>query len=69
VTVDRTTVHEVGPNEDLWRHRKRVVAATRAYPAIDELAARAVAWLDGLTPDDVRRLADLHSSKFDWPST
>jgi transposase len=60
---------ELNPCEDLWRHLKRTVAANRVYPTVDELAARAVAWLDGLTGEDVRRLAGLHSSKFDWLTT
>jgi transposase len=60
---------ELNPCEDLWRHLKRVVAANRAYPSIDELATRAVAWLDALAPDDIRRLAGLTSSKFDWLAT
>jgi hypothetical protein len=62
-------VHEVGPDEDLWRHLKRVVAANRVYPTVDELAARALPWLDRLPGADVRRLAGLLSGKFDWLST
>ena len=57
---------ELNPCEDLWRHLKNVVAANRVYPTIDDLAARAVAWLDALVPDDVLRLAGLRSSKFSW---
>lgn len=57
---------ELNPCEDLWRHLKAIVAANRAYPAVDTLAERATVWLDTLPPDDVRRLAGLHSSKFDW---
>lgn len=60
---------ELNPCEDLWRQLKRIVAANRAYPSVDDLAARAAAWLAGLTPDDVRRFAGLASSKFDWLPT
>jgi transposase len=60
---------ELNPCEDVWRRLKAVVAANRAYPSVDELAARAVAWLDGLSAADVLRLAGLRSSKFDWLPT
>jgi transposase len=60
---------ELNPCEDLWRHLKRLIAANRVYPTVDELAERAVAWLTGLTPEDTRRLAGLRSSKFSWLST
>ena len=60
---------ELNPCEDLWRHLKAVVAANRAYDSVDELAARAAAWLDHLAPDDVRRYAGLTTSKFDWLPT
>ena len=60
---------ELNPCEDVWRRLKAVVAANRAYPSVDELAARATAWLDGLSPPDVLRYAGLHSSKFDWLPT
>jgi transposase len=60
---------ELNPCEDLWRHLKNEVAANRVYPTIDDLAARATAWLDGLAPADVLRLAGLRSLKFDWLST
>jgi transposase len=60
---------ELNPCEDLWRHLKGPVAANRVYPTIDELAGRATAWLDSLSPDDVRRLTGLHSSKYDWLTT
>jgi hypothetical protein len=48
---------------------KGVVAANRADADVDELAARAVAWLDQQSPADLLRLAGLQSSKFDWLST
>jgi transposase len=60
---------ELNPCEDLWRQLKAVVAANRVYPSVDELAARAAAWLDGLAPADRRRLAGLRSSKFHWLPT
>jgi transposase len=60
---------ELNPCEDLWRRLKAVVAANRAYPSVDELAARATTWLGDLTPTDVLRLAGLRSSKFDWLTT
>src|SRR5258708_16752105 len=41
---------ELMPCEDLWRLTKRVVAANRAYAAVQEQAERAVAWLTALTP-------------------
>ena len=60
---------ELTPCEDLWRRLKAVVAANRAYPSVDELATRTTAWLDGLTPAEVRRYAGLDSSKFNWLPT
>lgn len=60
---------ELNPCEDLWRHLKAQVAANRVYPSIEELAQRALAWLEQLTPTDVRRLTGLSSSKFDWLPT
>ena len=60
---------ELNPCEDLWRHLKAAVAANRAYPSVDEPAARAVAWLDALSPADALRLAALSSSKCDWLPT
>ena len=60
---------ELMPCEDVWREMKRVVAANRAYADVDELAARAVAWLDDHSPTDLLRIAGLQSSKFDWLPT
>lgn len=60
---------ELNPCEDLWRHLKATVAANRAYPTVDDLAARADAWLADLSTDDVLRLTGLRSSKFDWLPT
>jgi transposase InsO family protein len=60
---------ERNPCEDLWRHLKATVAANRAYPAVDALAARASAWLDDLEPGQILRLAGLQARKFDWLPT
>jgi transposase len=61
---------ELNPLEDLWRSLKAVVAANRAYDdSVEELAERAVDYLDGLTEDDVLRLSGLLSSKFNWLPT
>jgi transposase len=60
---------ELNPLEDLWRSLKAVVAANRVDESVDELAERAVEYLDGLTEDDVLRLLGLLSSKFDWLPT
>jgi hypothetical protein len=43
---------------------KAVVAANRAYGSVEELAERAVDYLDGLSEDDALRLSGLLSSKF-----
>ena len=60
---------ELMPCEDVWRAMKRTVAANRAYADVEELAERAVAWLDDRTPADILRLSGVRSSKFDWLST
>jgi transposase len=60
---------ELNPLEDLWRSLKAVVAANRAYESVDDLAERAVDYLDGLSEDDVLRLSGLLSSKFNWLPT
>jgi transposase len=60
---------ELNPLEDLWRSLKAVVAANRVYGSVDELAERAVEYLDGLSAEDVLRLSGLRSSKFDWLPT
>ena len=57
---------ELNPCEDLWRHLKAIVAANRVYATVEELAARALAWLDHLASHDVLRLTGLRSSKFLW---
>ena len=60
---------ELNPLEALWRSLKAVVAANRAYESVDELAERAMDYLDGLSEDDVLRLSGLLSSKFNWLPT
>jgi transposase len=57
---------ELNPCEDIWRRLKATVAANRAYPSVDDLAARATAWFTSRSPDDFRRYAGLSSSKFAW---
>lgn len=60
---------ELMPLEELWRGLKAEIAANRAYPTLDEVADRAVAWLDALSTDDRVRRCGLRSSKFDWLPT
>lgn len=57
---------ELNPCEDLWRGLKGEVAANRTYASMEELGARALAWLDALSSDDVLRRSGLLSSKFHW---
>ena len=60
---------ELMPLEDLWGAAKAVVAANRCYPTVDEAVARAVAWIDTLSPEERLRRCGLRSSKFDWLPT
>ena len=60
---------ELMPLEDLWRGLKQTVAANRCSPALDELAARAVAWLDAMTPTDRLCRCGFTTSRFDWLPT
>ncbi len=60
---------ELMPLEDLWRGLKATVAANRCYASLDDLAERAVAWLDDMSAEDRRRRCGLHTSKFDWLPT
>jgi transposase len=60
---------ELMPCEDLWRLAKAVVAANRAYAAVQEQAERAVAWLATLTPFDRLLKSGLFGTKFQWLST
>jgi transposase len=60
---------ELMPLEELWRGLKAVVAANRCYASLEELADRAVDWLDAMSDEERRRRCGLLSSKFDWLST
>ena len=60
---------ELMPLEDLWRGLKATVAANRCYPSLDELARRAVAWLDDMSDTDRLRRCGFEASKFDWLPT
>lgn len=60
---------ELMPCEDLWRLAKAVVAANRAYAAVQEQAERAGAWLAALTPFDRLLKSGLFGAKFQWLST
>jgi hypothetical protein len=60
---------ELMPCEDLWRLTKAVIAANRAYEAVQEQAERAVAWLAALTPFARLLKCGLFSAKFQWLST
>lgn len=60
---------ELMPLEDLWRGLKQTVAANRCYPSLDDLAARAVAWLEAMTPTDRLCRCGFTTSKFDWLPT
>jgi transposase len=60
---------ELNPCEDLWRGLKGEVAANRAYPTIEELAERALAWLDAMPPEERLRRCGPRSSKFAWLPT
>jgi hypothetical protein len=41
----------------------------RCFDPFEELAERALAWLDGMTDADRHRRRALHTSKFDWLPT
>ena len=61
---------ELNPLEDVWRSLEAAVAANRAYDeSVDELAERAVDYLDGLSEGDVLRLSGLLPSKLNWLPT
>ena len=60
---------ELMPLEDLWRGLKQTVAANRCYPSLDELVARAVAWLEDMSADERLRRCGFETSKFDWLPT
>lgn len=60
---------ELMPLEDLWRGLKATVAANRCYPSLEELAERALEWLDAMSGDDRLRRCGFQTSKFDWLPT
>jgi transposase len=60
---------ELMPLEELWRGLKQIVAANRCYASLDDLAERALAWLDALSDSDRLRRCSLHSSKYAWLPT
>ncbi len=60
---------ELMPLEDLWRGLKATVAANRCYPTLEELAERAVTWLDAMSHEDRLRRCGFQTSKFDWLPT
>jgi transposase len=60
---------ELMPLEDLWRGLKATVAANRCYASLEELATRAVDWLDAMSAEDRLRRCGFQSSKFDWLPT
>ncbi len=60
---------ELMPLEDLWRGLKATVAANRCYASLDELAWRALHWLDAMSPTDRLYRCGFTSSKFDWLPT
>ena len=60
---------ELMPLEELWRGLKATVAANRCYPSLEELAHRAVTWLDGRSETERLRRCGFAASKFDWLPT
>jgi transposase len=60
---------ELMPREELWRGLKQTVAANRCYPSLDELVARAVAWLEDMSEGERLRRCGFETSKFDWLPT
>lgn len=60
---------ELMPLEELWRGLKATVAANRCYASLEDLAARAVAWLDSMSDAERHRRCGLTSSKFAWLPT
>lgn len=60
---------ELMPLEDLWRGLKQTVAANRCYASLEELVARALAWLDGMSETERLRRCGFETSKFDWLPT
>ncbi len=59
---------ELTPCDDLWRLAKAMVAASRAYVAVQAQAERAVARLAALPPLDRLRKSSLVGPTFRWLS-
>ncbi|MFL5279939.1 MAG: hypothetical protein ACJ8AW_02810 [Rhodopila sp.] len=57
------------PLQELGRGLKQTVAAHRCYASLDELADRAVAWLDDMSETERLHRCGLGSSKFHWLPT
>lgn len=60
---------ELMPLEDLWRGLKQTIAANRAYPSLDDLTTRALAWLTTMTDEARLHRCGFHASKFTWLPT
>lgn len=60
---------ELMPLEELWRGLKQTVAANRCYPSLDDLAERALAWLNTMSESERLRRCGLTSSKYQWLPT
>jgi transposase len=60
---------ELMPLEDLWRGLKQTIAANRCYSSLEELAERAVVWLEAMPDPERLRRCGLQTSKFDWLPT
>jgi len=60
---------EVMPLQELWRGLQATGAANRCYPALEELAARAVDWLDAVSAAERHHRCGLQTSKFAWLPT
>jgi transposase len=60
---------ELMPLEEVWRGLKQTVAANRCYASLEELVARALAWLTTMSNAERRRRCGLTSSKFEWLPT
>lgn len=60
---------ELMPLEDLWRGLKQTVSANRCYPSLEDLAQRAIVWLDSMSGAERLRRCGFETSKFDWLPT
>jgi transposase len=60
---------ELMPLEELWRGLKASVAANRCYASLEELAERALAWLNDMSEPERRHRCGLDSAKFQWLPT